>query len=519
MRILAVVASIAWVATCARAEVRMPAIFGDHMVLQSGVGVNIWGWAAPDEQIHVQLGSQTADARAGAGGKWSVQLQPLKTGENVSLAVRGQANSLNFNDVVAGEVWIASGQSNMALGLNGALGGKEAAADANYPSIRFFTVDKVPSSQPKADCGGRWRPCSPETAGSFSAVGFFFAMKLQHDLGVPVGIINASLNGSTCESWTRKEVLQGDRELKHLVDEWDAKVRAYDPGLETERYSAAMTAYHMKLKTWEQEDADAKAQGTRSPKRPQMPSMIVSPLEMSNYPGNCYNGMLAPLVRFPVKGVIWYQGESNAGTPGVYTRLLSTMISDWRGQWHIANLPFIFVQLPWRGKADQGIADEAWAPMREAQARVLSLPMTAMVVTVDNTEGILHPKDKRPVGERLALAARGLAYGEKLPCMGPVFSHYVARGQVVTLKFTHADGGLVARGGMLTGFSVAGEDRVLVPAKARIVGDRVEVMADGVTSPRSVRYGWMAGQSPSLFNGAGLPAEPFRTDSWRLEGK
>jgi sialate O-acetylesterase len=520
MRIaVSMMAAVLAAACVARADVRLPAIFSDHMVIQSGTEVAVWGWASPEERIGVKLGSHSMDVKADAEGQWLARFPPIKADEHVSLTVEGRSNSVEVNDIVGGEVWLACGQSNMAYGLNGAIGGREAAAEANYPSIHLFTVGRVIANQPKADCGGSWRMCTPQTAGGFSAVGFFFARRLQNDRGVPVGIINASLNGTTCEAWTRKQALLGDKDLRLLVDKWDAKVKAYDPTLETERFAAAMAAYRAKLKLWEQEDANAKAQGLSSPRKPQMPSMVTSPLDTNNYPGNCYNGMISPLTRFPVRGVIWYQGESNAGEPLIYTRLFSTLIADWRRQWNAGDMPFIFVQLPWRGKSEQGDAEESWAAMREAQARVLSLPRTAMVVTVDNAEGILHPRDKRPIGERLAVAAGALVYGSKVTARGPVYSQYMGIGDTVMLTFSHTDGGLVAKGGRLTGFSVAGKDRRFVPAQAKIVDGKVEVRADGVVSPASVRYGWMNSQTPTLCNGLGLPAEPFRTDNWKLDEK
>jgi sialate O-acetylesterase len=506
-------------ALAGQAKVSVPAILGDHMVIQSGVPVNVWGWASPGEQVSVSWGQQSASTRADEKGNWLVRLNPVKAGTKADLVVNGQANSIKLMDVVAGEVWVACGQSNMALGLKGARGGKEAAAEANYPNIRFFAVSREPSNKPKADCGGSWKVCSPDSAEGFSAVGFFFARKLQHDIGVPVGVINASLNGTTCETWTRRDILVQDKGLKDITDGWDAKAKAYDPALEAERYSAALSAYRIKLKDWEAADANAKANGQKGGKKPQIPAMIESPLESNNYPGNCYNGMILPLLPLAVKGVLWYQGESNAGFPDSYTRLLSAMIADWRAGWHNDNLVFLIVQLPWRDKGQDGNVMESWALMREAQSKVLSLPATAMIVTVDNREVILHPTNKQPVGERLAKAAAGIAYGAKAPYRGPVFSHYVSKGDTLILKFTHTDGGLVASGDSLTGFSVAGEDRVFKPAQARIVGDRVMVRADGVPSPRSVRYAWMAGQWPSLYNGVGLPAEPFRTDNWRMDAK
>ena len=289
-----VTTAVLWLSAAVSGQVRMPAIFGDHMVLQSGVETPVWGWADPGEKVTVRLGTSTVDTKADVNGNWLVRFSAMKGGQEASLTIQGQTNKVVFSDVVAGEVWIASGQSNMALGLSGTLGGKEITAEANYPSMRLFTVSRTIADRPKTDCGGTWHMCTPQTVGSFSAVAFFFARKLQQDTGVPVGIINASLNGTTCEAWTRKEILQGDNELKHLVDGWDAKVKAYDPELENERYSLAMAAYRIKLKAWEQEDANSKTQGTKSPKKPQMPAMIASPVAQSNYPGSCYNGMIAP---------------------------------------------------------------------------------------------------------------------------------------------------------------------------------------------------------------------------------
>jgi len=489
-------------AVVSQADVTPHALFRDHAVLQREVPVPVWGTASPGENVSVRLADRPAvTTTAGADGRWQVHLPAQPAGGPFKLVFEGK-NRIELNDVWLGEVWLCSGQSNMErqLGLrNGQqplVNWEQEVASANYPKIRHFAVERMPSDTPLADTTGKWDVCSPQTAAQFTAVGYYFARDLQRELGVAVGLIHSSWGGTPAEAWMRQDLLAG--EFPEVIAAQENAVAAY--GVALEKFKTEEPAL---LLAWQEADAAAKAAGKPSPGKPAPPR---NPSTTQNRPSSLYNGMIAPLQPYAFRGVIWYQGESNAGRAEAYRTLFPALIRDWRTQWGQGEFPFLFVQIaPYKSQPPE---------IRDAQLHTWrTTPNTAMVVTTDvgDAEDI-HPTRKEPVGSRLALAARALAYGEALDYSGPRFTAFKIEGSKVILSFDHVGGGLVAKDGALRGLTISGDGKTFVPADAVIVGETVEVSASAVAAPVAVRYGWTNAPDVNLFNSAGLPASPFRTD-------
>ena len=480
--------------------VQLNSLFSEDAVLQQNKPLPIWGTGRDGEKISVELGHHTAAAVV-SEGKWKVQLEALPAGGPYALTVSGD-NTLTVSRVLIGEVWVCSGQSNMErqLGLRGGQQPLEnwerEAASADFPQIRMFFVHGEKSSKPVEDAHGKWVVCSPETVKNFSAVGFFFARALQADLKVPVGMIFTSVGGTAVELWTSPEALasvpagqESQRKNEQEISQFPEKLahfKAEEPAL---------------LQQYEKAVAETAAEGKPAPRKPSPPS---DPANVR--PGCLFNGMVAPLMPYALRGVIWYQGEANGGRGKQYRTLFPVMIQDWRRRWQQGDFPFCFVQLATYRSADPMV--------REAQLLTLSrVPRTAMVVTTDiGDANDIHPTRKRPVGERLALAARALAYGEKIEFSGPLFESSEVKDGKVILHFSHAEG-LAAKGGALTGFVIAGADKKFVPAEAVIQGETVLVSSPAITTPQAARYNWAGVAEGNLFNAADLPASPFRTDA------
>jgi len=484
------------------ADVRMPSIFGDNMVLQRGTALPIWGWAEPGEKITVEIAKQSATATADQSGRWMVKLKPLSAGGPHELIVSGR-NRLVFRNVMVGEVWICSGQSNMEWPVAASLNGSQEQAAANYPLIRLFTVKHKVSTTPQQDPEGKWDVCSPQTVGGFSGVGYFFGREIHKRLGVPVGLIQSAWGGTPAEAWTSKSVLEADPELKPIVERWDQALA---------QYPTAVERYKQQLADWEKSAAQAREKGEPEPKKPNPPE---DPKTNPWLPAGLYNGMICPLIPFAIRGVIWYQGESNADRAYQYRRLFPAMIKCWRKAWG-KEFPFLFVQLANFMEAKPEPVDDAWAELREAQLMTLSLPKTGMAVAIDIGEANdIHPKNKQDVGLRLALAAMKVAYGRNLVHSGPIYKSMKVEGNKIRLWFDNVGSGLVAKGdGVLKGFAIAGEDRKFVWAEAKIEGNTVVVWSEKVPKPVAVRYGWSCNPVCNLYNAEGLPASPFRTDDW-----
>ena len=493
----------------ARADVKMPALFSDHMVLQREMLVPVWGWADAGEIITVSIAGQSKSTQTAGDGTWSVKLDNLEVGGAFTMVVKGN-NTLTIRDVLVGEVWLGSGQSNMALTVKNSLDPSKESASANFPQIRVFAVKRRETVTPQKDCEGKWILSSPETAGSFSAAAYFFGRDLHQKLGVPVGLITAAVGATPIEGWTSLPAQEGKKELKPVFRPWEKKLNVpYDD-------AAAQAQYQARMELWKQNSAARKAEGKAPGDPPEIP---VHPREHKNYPANLFNGMIAPIIPYAIRGAIWYQGENNAHGEfsKLYATQLSLLIQDWRERWGQGNFPFAWVQLPNYIKVKGGIGAETdWAFMRESMLRCLTtVPNSGMAVTIDiGDSSQIHPKDKVPVGQRLALWARASVYGEKIPFSSPLPAGFKISGNEMTLSFTHTDGGLVARGGDLKGFVIAGADQKWIPAEARIVGGQIVVSSPAVKSPVAARYAWADNPDCNLYSGAGLPASPFRTDTW-----
>ncbi len=461
--ILAILLSL----SCAplQAAVKLAGVFGDNMVLQRDMPVPVWGWADKVEEVTVSIADQTHTAKAGEDGRWKVTLDKLKVGEPLEMTVKGSSGEeTKFSNILVGEVWVCSGQSNMEMGIGACNRANEEIAAADYPNLRLFTVPKTKAAEPAAELKSKWLPCTPKSVsadgwGGFSAAAYFFGRQLHKELGVPIGLIHTSWGGTPAEFWTSRKALEDDPALKPL------------------------------------------AQGESS----------------------ClYNGMIAPLIPFAIRGAIWYQGESNVSRAYQYRTLFPAMIRDWRTAWGQGDFPFGFVQIaPFRY---DNTDPACWAELCEAQTMTLrSVPNTGMAVTVDIGDiKDIHPKNKQEVGRRLALWALAKVYGKDIVYSGPLYKSMAVEGDKIRLQFDHVGGGLVSRDGKpLSDFTIAGADRKFVPATAEIDGDSVVVSNPAVAAPVAVRFAWRDTAEPNLSNKAGLPTGPFRTDSWKglTEGK
>jgi sialate O-acetylesterase len=495
------------VAFQANADVRLPKILSDHMVLQGGKPARIWGWADAGEKVSVELAGEKASAVAGADGKWAVQLKVPAKGEGLELKVSGK-NALKVSDVLIGEVWVCSGQSNMEWTVAQSNNPAEEAAAAKFPAIRHFKVPHLTADKPQEDLQGQWVVCSPDTVSAFSAAGYFFGRELHQKLGVAVGLIGTNWGGTPAESWASRDALESYESLKPLLERWDTQVKAFNP----EKAKADLDAAVAK---WKPLADAAKAAGKPVP---QQPRPAGDPATNAHRPANLYNAMIAPLLPLSIKGAIWYQGESNVGRAYQYRTIFSAMIKDWRKRFDQGDFPFLFVQIaPYNynrsPEADKTPCAELW----EAQSFTLdTVPNTGMAVTTDIGNVMdIHPKNKQEVGRRLALWALAKTYGKAdLVYSGPLYKSAKVEGGSIRLAFNHSKGLKAADGKALSHFTVCGEDKKFVPAEARIEGDEIVVKAGEVTKPVAVRFAWREDAEPNLVNGAGLPASPFRTDSF-----
>jgi sialate O-acetylesterase len=501
-RHLILVCSIA-LAPSALAEVRLPKIISDHMVLQAEKQATIWGWADPQEKIEVTLGTKTATTAASSEGKWSVKLDVPAAGASLEMSVAGK-NTVTVKDILIGEVWICSGQSNMEWMVSQSDNKDAESAAANYPLIRHFKVTRQTSDTPLEDLKGEWVVCSPATVPNFSAVGYFFGRELHKQLGDrPVGLIGTNWGGTPAESWASRKALEAEPLLKPLLERWDKQVADYNP-------ENAQKAYLKAKEDWEKKAAEAKAANQPVPRAPSAPT---SPAQSAGRPANLYNAMIAPLLPLSVKGAIWYQGESNVSRAQQYRTLFPAMIRNWRADFNAPELPFYFVQIaPFRYNSPQACA-ELW----EAQLHTLkTVPKTGMVVTTDigNFTNI-HPGNKQDVGLRLAKWALSKDYGKKgISYSGPLYQSAKVEGGKMRLSFENAAGLKARDGKALTHFSIAGEDQKFVPAEATVDGEFILVHAADVTKPVAVRFAWDESAEPNFVNASGLPASPFRTDSF-----
>jgi sialate O-acetylesterase len=473
----------------AHADVTLPKVLASHMVVQRNLPVHIWGWAKENEPVSVTFRGETKSTTTNERGQWSVYLAPGAAGGPFDLKVQG-ANSITLDDILVGDVWFASGQSNMEFEMRKA---STAAADlpkAANPRIRLLTIRKVYVDYPWTDVDNSgWQLSSPESAKEFSAVAWYFAREIEEKEHVPIGVIDSTWGGTIAEAWTSMTALGADANLAPVF-----AARG--------RMTAAESDHLLDDKVHTREIEKARAEGKPEPQFGWHPPLSIWA------PSLLYNGMVAPFTPFPIRGVLWYQGESNsviARTPQTYTRLFRDLIEDWRNQWQIGDFPFLYVQLA----NFKSTPIEDWATIREAQRKALELHNTGMIVTIDvGNPNDVHPTDKLTVGHRMALTARALVYGEQVEYSGPLFRQVAPEGNQLRVWFDHGEG-LVAQGGPLAAFEVAGEDGVFAPAEARIEGASVVLTSATVPNPINARYGWANSPECHLFNSAGLPASPF----------
>jgi len=456
-----------------RADVAFAPLFTDHAVLQQGKVVPVWGRADPQEHVSVTFRGQTVGATTGPDGRWVVLLGALPaSADGADLVAAGRKTRVVRSDVVVGEVWLCSGQSNMeftvddprhpAFRLQDA---KAEVAAAQFPLIRQFEVGRQVANAPTEDASGAWTPCAPGTVGAFSAVGYFFARDLHRRLNVPVGLIASTWGGTPIEAWLSPWALGGDPAFAPVRGRWE-RMPPDDPH----------------KRSWE--------------------------------PAGLFNAMVNPVLPYALRGVLWYQGETNAVRAGEYHALFSTMITAWRAHFGQGDLPFYWVQLA-NYQDPHDPSGVSWAYLREAQAQALDLPATGMAVTVDIGDAKnIHPRNKQEVGRRLALVAKAKAYGITGDYSGPVFLAAERSGAGMLVRFRYAEGGLTAAEKPLQSFEIAGADRKFHPATAVIAGDTVLVQSPAVRDPVAVRYAWSDNPEANLYSGAGLPAVPFRSDNW-----
>jgi sialate O-acetylesterase len=490
----------------ASAEIKLPAIFGPHMVLQRDQKDRVWGTAEPGERVVVAVAGQEKATQAGPDGKWSVTLDPMPAGGPHSLSVSGKKDTVVFDDVLVGEVWICSGQSNMEWQVSNSNDGDLESLSAKYSKIRLISVPKVGTQEPQFDFKGKWEACTPETVKNFSAVGYFFGRQIHQTIGVPVGLIDDAWGGSAAEAWVSRDRLAADSRLKGLLAEWD-KFEKDVPRLQEE--------YDEQAEARRDVAAKAKAEGRPAPRVPESPQ---ARLRGNARPANIYNGVLKPTIGYGIKGVIWYQGESNAGRAYQYRDLFPLMIQSWRDEWGIGDFPFYWVQLADFMKESAAPGDSSWAELREAQTMTMDrLKNTGQAVILDLGEAQdIHPRNKQDVALRLARWALARDYGVHLPYKSPAYKSMAKQGDSVVLTFDNVENGLKAFDvPEIRGFTVAGNDKKFVKATAKLVGkDKVEVRADGVADPVAVRYAWADNPVCNLYSSTGLPVTPFRTDDW-----
>jgi sialate O-acetylesterase len=442
-------------------SLQLASIFADHMVLQRDQAIPIWGTATPASVVRVQLGGSTREATTGADGKWRVDMRRLAAGGPLEMKVWTDGATLHLTDILVGEVWIASGQSNMQWTVANSNDAEKEIAESDWPQIRHVNLPRQPSPTPQDHFESYgWFPCEPEHIKNFSAVAYFFGRELHRNLKVPIGLIGTNYGGTPMEAWTSREALES-----------------------RPAFSAAA-------------------------------KMAATPLDSNwrkakNHPSGLFNAMIHPLVPYGIRGVIWYQGEANAGRHEHYRELSELMITDWRQRWGQGDFPFLLVQLAaWKPDVS------TWPYLREAQLQTIqTVSNTGMAVTTDvGDRADIHPRNKQAVGKRLALAARALAYGQDIVYSGPIYEQMKTKAGRAYLSFAHASGGLVAKQGPLQGFTIAGSDQKFVPATAQIEGEQVVVSSDQVAEPVAVGYNWSTWTEGNLFNADGLPASPFRTD-------
>lgn len=503
------------------ADVTMPAIFSDGMVLQQMKLVPIWGQAAAGESVKVTLGDQTQSTSADKTGQWRVTLNPLNANATPSDLVVAGKNTLTIKNVLVGEVWVCSGQSNMGMTVSRSLNADAEIAAAKFPAIRMFNAERSQSLTPQTDCKGAWLEANPDNVGNFSAAGFFFGRHLHQVLKVPVGLINTSWGGTRIEAWTSSEALAERPCAQEMLTDWADAVKKWDAPLNEAIFAKAKAVWQEKVAEIDAQNKKLAKGAAKTPKPP-APRPPEDPAKSQHHPSSLFNSMISPLIPYGMKGAIWYQGESNQRRAFQYQELLPTMINDWRKRWD-SEFPFYIVQLASFGNGQEvpseaGVAD-TWAELQEAQLlTAITLPKCGLAVANDiGEEKDIHPKNKQEVGRRLALWALAKDY-EKASTVpsGPLYRTSMINGDKVRVQFDYTGTGLKTRdGGEPKHFQITGADQKWVWAQAKIEGNEVLVWHDSVKQPVGVRYAWAAWPAgANLINAEGLPASCFRTDEF-----
>ena len=519
MRKLMSLIVLLFAALSASANVTLNDLFSDHMVLQRDLPVAVFGQAAPGEKVTVSFAGQEKSVTAGQDGLWNVKLNPMSACTNSQvLTVTGQ-NKIEVKDVVVGDVWLCSGQSNMEWVLRNCER-QEDINQANFPLLRHIEVQKRVSSHPQTEIQGRWNVCTPQSAGGFTAVGFYFGRKLQQETGIPIGLIKSAWGGTCIEPWINPEGLAPISELAKDREQLEQKFKDY---------RKALAESLPKIDAYVVEVRKALASNADLPRQVEIPTYPVSDRDPKGW-HSLYNGMINPLVNFGIKGALWYQGESNGGEGVSYYQKMRALIGGWRKAWQVGDFPFYFVQLAdFQDSNNKPEGGDGWAKLRMAQSKSLTIPRTGMAVTIDvGNPRDIHPKNKKDVGERLALWALAKDYGKKdLVYSGPQYKGMQIEGDKIRLMFDSVGSGLTVATkngydpmvkesqGKLQRFAIAGASKKWVWADAVIDGATVVVSSSSVTNPVAARYAFS--QNPegcNLYNNEGLPASPFRTDEW-----
>jgi sialate O-acetylesterase len=506
LRYLFVILLVGFCTAGVRANVALPDVISDGMVLQQNQKAPIWGKADPGESVTVRFAGQSKSTTAGSDGEWLIKLDPMKANAAPAIMTISGRNTIDLKNILIGEVWLVAGQSNMQRLLSETGNGEAAIAAADHPLIRLFNVSRQVAFKHAPPPLGRWQASSPQSVKDFSAAGYYFGVELEKELHVPIGLINASYGGSQAEAWTPVEYLVNSPDLRATVE----RTKIWD-----EERARVRLEYDEAIKKWRADADKATVAGARPSPSPAVPDA----LREYRIAASIYDGMIAPLIPFYIRGAIWYQGESNEARAQQYEILLPTMIKAWRERWAEGEFPFGIVQLPNYRDPKPEPADEAWSHIREAQRRTaVATVNTGLIVTIDIGEARdIHPKNKLDVGKRMARWALVDAYGRKMTKSGPMFREARHAGSQMLIKFDEVGGGLRIRDGSeLSEFAIAGDDRKWFWANAKIVGkDTVQVWSNEVKKPIAVRYAFNNNpRHPNLTNDTGLPAAPFRTDDW-----
>ncbi|MEM7477384.1 MAG: sialate O-acetylesterase [Planctomycetota bacterium] len=478
------------ISNLAHAEVRVPNIFGDHMVLQQKQENKIWGKDAPNQAIAITFNNVTTKTSADANGDWTAMLPASDAGGPYTISIAG-SSKIEINDVLVGEVWICSGQSNMEWRVNNSNDVDMEKVGANFPEIRMINYPNTGSQTPIwTHEGSNWMVCGPDTVGDFSAVGYFFGRQLYQSIGVPIGLVNDAWGGSAADAWINRDLLDADEAYKPTLDRWVGMEKRF-------------------------EELTSKSELSEGEKK--QLGGLRRQMGGNARPSNIYNGVLKSHLGYGIKGAIWYQGESNAGRAYQYRHIFPMMIQNWRDEWGQGEFPFYWVQLAdFRDEVAEP-EESAWAELREAQTMSMKLPNSGQAVIIDVGEGKdIHPRNKVVVGQRLARWALAKQYGFDIAYQSPTYTGMEKSGSKIVLSFSHVDGGwrpFDIREPI--GFAIAGEDKKFVWAKAKVgKGNTIEVWSDEVPNPVAVRYAWANNPVCNMFDNMNLPLTPFRTDDW-----